>query len=262
MKILAIISSGRKKGHTAKMVSLLQAKLEELAIEFKDLIQFENLFLIDYKINHCIGCRTCMDISEDECPLRDDIPKIKARMKDADAVVFASPVYVGDVNSAMKALIDRLAYICHRQEFYEKCVIILATTNATSLKRTIRTIGAATYSWGFKTIGTKGFKTVTSNDSIETLKERYLSDISKLALKLYEGVRKKLYLNPSVISLASFKVQQKYRANPELSSSIDYNYWNLRGWTDKKENYYIQIKVSFLKKIISRLLFSLLYIIF
>jgi multimeric flavodoxin WrbA len=262
MKVLAIISSGRKKGHTVKMVSLLQARLEELAKENNDQLEVEKLFLADFKIKHCKGCRSCMDYGEESCPLRDDIPEIKIRMKAADAVVFASPVYVGDVNSAMKALIDRLAYICHRQIFYEKCAIIMVTTNATSLKRTIRTIGAATYSWGFKTIATKGFKTSTSNDSMEILKERYLKDISKLARKFYEGVRKKSYLNPSVISLASFKMQQKYRTNPELSNSIDYNYWNSRGWTDKKKIYYINIKVGFLKRIFSRILYCLLSIIF
>jgi len=39
------------------------------------------------------------------------------------------------------------------------------------------------------------------------------------------------------------------RSNPELSSSIDYNYWNERGWTDVKTSYYIDIEIGLLKKI-------------
>jgi len=258
IKILGIISSGRKNGHTSKVVSLFQEQLEQIAIEKNDLLQFETLFLTDYTIKHCKGCRACMDYGEDKCSLNDDLPNIKSKIKEADAVVFASPVYVGDVNSAMKALVDRLAYICHRQEFYDKCAVILATTNKSSLRRTIRTIGAATYSWGFKTIGTKGFKTATSNDSKDTIKKRYHKDILKLAKKFYYGVKEKQYLNPSILSLAIFKIQQKYRGNPELSSPIDYNYWNKHGWTDPKKTYYFDHQASSLKLLFSKFLFKII----
>ncbi|MFW9876787.1 MAG: hypothetical protein ACFFG0_27145, partial [Candidatus Thorarchaeota archaeon] len=129
----------------------------------------------------------------------------------------------------MKYLIDRLAYICHRQEFFNKCALILATTNMTNLRRTIHTMGAATYSWGFNTIGTKGFKNLSSNDSKETLKQKHQKDIRKLARKLCIGIKENSYLNPSFISLAAFKIQQKYRGNPELSSPTDYNYWKKHG---------------------------------
>ncbi|MFX0036727.1 MAG: flavodoxin family protein [Candidatus Hermodarchaeota archaeon] len=254
IRILSIISSGRKNGHSSKIVSLLEEELKQISVQNNDCIHFETIFLTDYVIEHCRGCRACMDYGEDACPIKDDIPAIKTKMKEFDAVIFASPVYVGDVSSVMKALIDRLAYICHRQEFYDKCAIIVATTNVTSLKRTIRTIGAATYSWGFKVIETKGFKTDTSNDSIEILQLKYLNKITKLARKLYSEVKEKSYLNPSALAIATFKIQQKFRSNQELSSLIDYNYWKKHGWTDSKRKYYIEIKVSFRKKIISSIL--------
>ncbi len=236
--------------------------MEQLAQKDNQKIGFETLFLGDYKINHCKGCRTCMDIGETLCPWKDDIPQIKSKIIDVDGIIFASPVFVGDVSSSMKALIDRLAYICHRQEFYEKCALILATTHATSLKRTIHTIGAATYSWGFKTIGTKGFKTLSSNDSEESLKTRYNKDIKKLAKKLYYGVKNKQYLNPSIISLITFKIQQRSRANPELSLPIDYNYWKEKGWTDPKRKYYLEIHTNFIKYTISKFLTKLISLFF
>jgi multimeric flavodoxin WrbA len=262
IKILSIISSGRKNGHTSKIISLLEEELNHISSINNDNLNFESLFLTDYKIEHCRGCRACMDYGEDKCPIKDDIPLIKAKIKESDAVIFASPVYVGDVNSAMKTLIDRLAYICHRQEFYNKCAMIIATTNRTSLRRTIHTIGAATYSWGFKTVDTKGFQTETSNDSIELIQKKYKKVISKLAKSLHLGVKEECYLNPSALSLASFKIQQKYRSNPDLSSLIDYNYWNNHRWTDKKRNYYIDIKVGLLKRIFSRILYGVFSIFF
>lgn len=262
MKILAIIGSYRKNGHTSKIVSLLREEVDILASLDREVIEFEMLFLGDYELNHCTGCRACMTRGEQFCPLKDDVSLLKSKIKESDAIIFASPVYVGDVSSSMKALIDRLAYTCHRQEFYDKCTLILATTNATSLKRTIRTIGAATYSWGFKTLGTKGFRTVSSNDSKESLRNRYSKDISMLAKKLYIGVRNKSYLRPSALSLASFKLQQKSRANPERSPPIDYNYWKEKGWADPKIAYYIDHQAGALTKLGSKLLYGLFSLVF
>lgn len=262
MKILAIISSYRKNGHTSKIVGLLKKEVESKASKDGRFIAFEKLFLGDYEINHCKGCRVCMERGEQYCPLKDDVPVIKEKMDDADAVIFASPVYVGDLSSSMKALMDRLAYICHRPEFYDKCAIILATTNATSLKRTIRTMGAATYSWGFKTLGTQGFKTTSSNDSIKTLKKRYKKVIRKLAKKLYSGVKKKSYLNPSVISLAAFKLQQKGHASETNACSVDYEYWNHKGWVNSDRQYYIEVDISSMKLLISKVLYGIFSLVF
>ena len=226
------------------------------------MVEFEKLFLGDYDINHCKGCRACMEIDEHHCPWTDDIPLIKEKIKGADAVIFASPVYVGDVSSSMKTLIDRMAYICHRQEFFDKCAIILATTNATSLKRTIHTMGGAAYSWGFKTIGTKGFKTTSSYDSKETLKNRYHKDIMKLAKKLYVGIQNKAYLNPSILSLAVFKIQQKSRANPEIANPTDFKYWKKMGWTDSNKTYYINHEAKGMKIFLSRILYGIISLFF
>lgn len=262
IKILALIGSYRKNGHTSKVVSLLSEHLKKFASENGHKVEIDALFLGDYEINHCTGCRVCMDRGEEYCPLKDDIPILKAKIDNADGVIFASPVYVGDVSSAMKALIDRLAYLCHRQEFYDKCALILATTNATSLKRTIRTIGGATYSWGFKTVGTQGFKTETSMDSLETLKERYNKKIKKLASKLFSSVKEKSYLNPSIISLAAFRLQKKYHANPEIASDIDYNYWKEKGWIKEDKSYYLDVEVRPIKLFFSIILSGLFSLIF
>ncbi len=262
MKIVAIISSYRKNGHTSKIVSLIQKQMEKLNIKDNDSLEFEKLYLGDYEINHCKGCRACMEIGEEACPWKDDVPLIKSKIHDADGIIFASPVYVGDISSSMKALIDRLAYICHRQEFYQKCALLIATTNATSLKRTIHTMGAATFSWGFKVLGSKGFTTKSSLDSLESLKQRYSKSISKLARKLYFGIKMESFLNPSILSLAVFKIQQKHRANPELSNPVDYNYWEKKGWTDPKRTYYIQEHVGKGKEFVSKLLYGLISVFF
>ena len=240
----------------------MEEHLESFASKENEPLIFEKLFLGDYEINHCKGCRACMDVGEQFCSWKDDIPLIKEKMKNADAIIFASPVFVGDVSSSMKALIDRLAYICHRQEFYDKCSVIIATTNATSLKRTIHTIGAASYSWGMKNLATGGFKTATSNDSKEALKKNYDKKIKKIAKKCYFGVKNKEFLSPSLVSLITFNIQQKHRANPELSSKIDYNYWKARGWTEPTKKFYLDVNTNFGKYYMSKLLSKVINLFF
>ncbi len=88
MKILAIIGSGRKKGNTSSIASLILKRIEELAIVEKKQLQVEKLFLADYDLKHCLGCRNCMDRGEDKCPLKDDLKEIKTKIDEADAIIF------------------------------------------------------------------------------------------------------------------------------------------------------------------------------
>jgi multimeric flavodoxin WrbA len=122
MKILAIVSSYRKKGNTAQVVRLIEERMRHLAARKYEALRFDTLYLGQYDVQMCRGCRVCFDKGEDKCPLRDDLLAIKTKMSTADGVIFASPVYVGDVNGAMKNLIDRLAHVCHRPEFAGNCI--------------------------------------------------------------------------------------------------------------------------------------------
>jgi len=119
MKVLIIIGSGRKRGNTANVANLLIKRIEEKASKDGNVLEIDKLHLSDYDLRHCIGCRNCMDRGEDRCPLNDDLYIIKKKMDESDVIIFGSPVYIDNVSSMMKSLIDRLAYICHRQEFYE-----------------------------------------------------------------------------------------------------------------------------------------------
>ena len=88
---------------------------------------FETIYLVDMDMHPCKGCRTCFDRGEDKCPLKDDIPAIKAKMDAADGVILASPVYMDDVSGLVKTWIDRLAYVSHRPAFGGKCAYPIAT---------------------------------------------------------------------------------------------------------------------------------------
>jgi multimeric flavodoxin WrbA len=102
MRILALVSSNRKKGNTARFVQLVAAQVQALAARHNTPFEFETLALGDLDIRPCRGCRVCFDRGEDKCPLKDDIPAIRAKMGAADGLILASPLYVKDVNGVAK----------------------------------------------------------------------------------------------------------------------------------------------------------------
>ena len=57
-------------------------------------------------IRFCIGCMTCQ--SGKPCVLKDDVPEIMEKVKNAQVVVFATPIYYYEMSGQMKTLLDRL----------------------------------------------------------------------------------------------------------------------------------------------------------
>jgi multimeric flavodoxin WrbA len=99
MKILAIVGTAKRKGSVAQ---LSQQILEGAKVNNH---QVELLNLFDYKIMDCIGCWRCVE--KEKCVLKDDFEIIFDKVREADVIIIASPVYWGDVTSKMKAFFDR-----------------------------------------------------------------------------------------------------------------------------------------------------------
>jgi multimeric flavodoxin WrbA len=55
----------------------------------------------------------CRD--EERCPIDDDLWSVYTKMKEADAIILASPVYYGSATALIKALMERAGYIGGRQ---------------------------------------------------------------------------------------------------------------------------------------------------
>lgn len=236
MNILAIVSSYRAKGNTSQVVNLIEDKMRELTARQGEPLRFETVYLGKYEIQMCRGCRVCFDVGEHKCPLRDDLLSIKSKMKAADGLIFASPLYVGDVNGAMKNLIDRLAHVCHRPEFAGKCAYFLVTTGGSPTSHAIRTM-QATISWGLHIVGSSGFITGARMPRAE-LEERYHKKIYKIGRDLFEAVHKRKYAKPSFLSLMTFKIQQWSRSKSD-QQTVDYHYWAQQDWTNPRRQFYI-----------------------
>ena len=65
----------------------------------------EKLSLIGKDLRFCQGCLSCVHTGR--CPIPDDAGEIVKKVRDADAVVFATPIYYYEMSGQMKTLLDR-----------------------------------------------------------------------------------------------------------------------------------------------------------
>ena len=70
--------------------------------------EVEYFKLKDYKIHHCSGCYTCWTKTPGECVFKDDMTVFLKKYREADLVVFASPLYIFNVTGILKDFMDRL----------------------------------------------------------------------------------------------------------------------------------------------------------
>lgn len=103
MKVLGISGSPREGGNSEFITNhTLSAIAEEgIATEF--------LTLAGRTIMHCTACMACRQ--QERCIIEDDLMPIYEKMKAADGIILATPVYFGSVTSLTKALMDRTGYV-------------------------------------------------------------------------------------------------------------------------------------------------------
>lgn len=99
-RILIITTSLRAKSNS----DLLAERLAEGARDAGNSV--ECVSLKDKKINYCVGCLACQKTQK--CVIGDDAPAIAEKVKDADILVFATPIYYYEMSGQMKTLLDRL----------------------------------------------------------------------------------------------------------------------------------------------------------
>jgi multimeric flavodoxin WrbA len=101
-RILAIAGSPRPQSNSAFLChTCLQAAAAEGA-------ETRLLELCRLQVAPCRACNDCVDFAAGErCVIADDMTMVLTEMLWADAVVFATPTYMGGMSAQLKALIDR-----------------------------------------------------------------------------------------------------------------------------------------------------------
>lgn len=105
MKITVITGSPRKKGNIFAMVDSFIKAAEAKGHE---VVRFDAAMM---NIGGCHGCMTCFK-SGKACTFDDDFNTIAPSILEADAIVYAMPVYWYSIPAQIKGVIDRIFSFC------------------------------------------------------------------------------------------------------------------------------------------------------
>lgn len=102
-KHVLVISTSLRKGNS-----------ERLAQEFAKGAaaaghHVEELTLRGKRLTFCTGCMACLE--KGHCVIPDDAVEIAAKMKQADVIAFATPIYYYEMSGQMKTLLDRANWL-------------------------------------------------------------------------------------------------------------------------------------------------------
>ena len=99
-KVLVVKTSLRAKSNSDILADCLIAGANDAGHTV------EQISLKGKELRFCIGCLACQKTQQ--CVLRDDAPAIAQKVKDADTLVFVTPIYYYEMSGQMKTLLDRL----------------------------------------------------------------------------------------------------------------------------------------------------------
>lgn len=105
MKITVITGSPRKEGNTFAMVDSFIKAAEAKGHE---VVRFDAAMM---NIGGCHACMTCFKTGK-ACSFDDDFNVIAPHILDADAIVYAMPVYWYSIPAQIKGVIDRVFSFC------------------------------------------------------------------------------------------------------------------------------------------------------
>ena len=99
-KVLVITTSLRAKSNSDVLAEELIRGAKEAGNEV------ENISLKGKEIRFCIGCLACQKTQK--CVQKDDAVQIAEKVRNADTLVFVTPIYYYEMSGQMKTLLDRL----------------------------------------------------------------------------------------------------------------------------------------------------------
>ena len=103
VKVIGIVGSPRKNGNTELLTRHTLKAISEEGLR-TELIRLAGL-----EIKPCSACMACKE--QEICSIKDDLFPIYLRMKEAEGIILASPVYFGSATALIKGLMERVGYI-------------------------------------------------------------------------------------------------------------------------------------------------------
>lgn len=230
MKITVIHGSPRKGNTYRAAGTFLEALKKRGPLE---IIEF---FLPQDLPQFCRGCFTCFLQGEDRCPhAQYTLPVLKA-MREADALLLTSPVYVMSASGGMKNFLDHFAFlfINHRPlpEFFHKKAFLISTAAGGGLKSAMKPIADSLKYWGINRTYQKGLRLFELNwdDMPEKKRKKLERQLDRCAEKFWRAVQKKDSA-PTLFFQFYFRFC-RWMHRKKMDTPCDQQYWKARGWLD------------------------------
>jgi multimeric flavodoxin WrbA len=100
-KVMVAIGSPRKKGNSATLAKQLAAGAMAVGA------RVETFFLHHMNIKPCTACDACRKKKDVDCIIQDDMQILYPKLREAEAIVIASPIYWFTVSGQTKVFMDR-----------------------------------------------------------------------------------------------------------------------------------------------------------
>jgi multimeric flavodoxin WrbA len=100
-KVIIVVGSPRKEGNSSLLAEQVFAGAQSAGAEV------ERFYLHGMNIKACDACDACRGASEVDCVLDDDMKGLLPKLREADAIVIASPIYWFTVSAQTKLFMDR-----------------------------------------------------------------------------------------------------------------------------------------------------------
>ena len=213
-KVIAVIGTQTRK-LTYHAVQEFEKNLKQ-----KGEIEFEYVFLSDYRLEFCRGCKVCFDRGEEYCPIKDDRDVLLAKMEQSDGVIFATPNYAFQLSALMKNFLERIAFINHRPRFFGKTCTVIVTQGIGFGGDILKYLCSAGENLGFHI--SKGCCINTLEPMTEVQMKKLEQKVAKTSDRFYRKLTRPRP-SPSFFRLMMFRVSrpliksagEKYRDYPQ-----------------------------------------------
>jgi multimeric flavodoxin WrbA len=85
-------------------------------------------YVADLKIGGCLGCGNCFQ-TPGECVQKDDMLSVLENMRNADALVLASPIYFFNISGQLKLAIDRFYSLLATPTRISRAALLITSTS-------------------------------------------------------------------------------------------------------------------------------------
>ncbi len=185
--------------------------------------EVETFLLTELIINPCKGCKTCQKTGQ--CVIDDDYQKISEAMMKADGLVLASPNYISNVSSSIKALLDRsFSKLFHCQAMHGKYGVVVTVSGGPLYQQVEDYLLHVTGTMGCWKVGSIA---VTSDQmNIPDERTKVLEEAKALGHSLVEAIKtRKHFPEQKEEREMTFEMARRLVESHKDTAHYEYEYW-------------------------------------